>query len=63
MTKENQRKLSVFNSHVSVELFMRLRLMSVVEEFLWSGERLVDHDFQCFPGGHSYPLGMLFQSL
>ena len=33
-------------------LFMRLRLVSVVGEFLWSGERPVDDDVQCFPGGH-----------
>ena len=43
---------SVSISHVSVELYMRLRLVSVVGEFLWSCERLVHHDVQCFPGGH-----------
>ena len=36
-------------SRVSLALFMRLRLVSVVGEFLWSGERPVDDDF---PGGH-----------
>ena len=39
-------------SRVSLALFMRLRLLSVVGEFLWSGERPVDDDVQCFPGGH-----------
>ena len=39
-------------SHVSLALSMRLRLFSVVGEFLWSGERPVDDDGQCFPGGH-----------
>ena len=36
--------LSVFLSYVSLALFMRLRFVSVVGEFLWSGERHVDHD-------------------
>ena len=40
---------------------MRIRLVSVVGEFLWSGERPVDDDVQCFPGGHSYPPGVLFR--
>ena len=31
---------------------MRIRLVSVVGEFLWSGERSVDDDAQCFPVGH-----------
>ena len=44
--------LSVCLSRVSLALFMRLRLVSVVGEFLWSGERPVDDDVQCFPGGH-----------
>ena len=39
-------------SRVSVALFMRIRLVSVVGEFLWSGERPVDDDVQCFRGGH-----------
>ena len=39
-------------SLVSLALFMRLRLVSVVGEFLWSGEWPVDDDVQCFPGGH-----------
>ena len=39
-------------SRVSVALFMRIRFVSVVGEFLWSGERPVDDDVQCFPGGH-----------
>ena len=39
-------------SHVSLALSMRLRLVLVVGEFLWSGERPVDDDVQCFPGGH-----------
>ena len=56
------RNLSVSLSHVSVELFMRLRLVSVIGEFLWFGEWLVDQDVQCFPGGHCYPLGVLVQS-
>ena len=38
--------------HVSLALFMRLGLVSVVGKFLWSGERSVDHDVQYFPGGH-----------
>ena len=54
--------MSVSISHVSVKLFMRLRFVSVTGEFLWSGERFVDHDVQCFPGGHCYTLGMLLQS-
>ena len=45
------RSRSVSISHVSVELYMRLRVVSVVGGFLWSGERLVDHDVQCFPDG------------
>ena len=44
--------LSVCLSRVSLALVMRLRLVSVVGEFLWSGERPVDDDVQCFPGGH-----------
>ena len=36
-------------SRVSVALFMGIR---VVGEFLWSGERPIDDDVQCFPGGH-----------
>ena len=44
--------LSVCLSRVSLALFMRLRLVSVVGEFLWSGEQPVDDDVQCFPGGH-----------
>ena len=44
--------LSVFLSHVSLALFMRLRLILVVGEFLWSGKWSVDKDIQCFPGGH-----------
>ena len=40
---------------------MRLGLVSVVGEFLWSGERPVDGDVQCFPGGHLYPPGVLFR--
>ena len=44
--------LSMVLSHVSLALSMRLRLVSVVGEFLWSGERPVDKDVQCFPGGH-----------
>ena len=41
-------------SRGSVALVMRIRLVSVVGEFLWSGERPVelDDDVQCFPGGH-----------
>ena len=46
------RNLSVCLSRVSLALFMRLRLVSVVGEFLWPGERPVDDDVQCFPGGH-----------
>ena len=53
--------LSVFLCHVSLAFFMRLRLVSVVGEFLWSGEWFLDHDLQCFPGGHWYPPGMLFR--
>ena len=34
-------------SHVSLALSMRLRLVSVLGEFLWSGERPVDDDVQC----------------
>ena len=34
--------LSVYISHVSVELFMRLRLVSVLWEFLWSAEQFLD---------------------
>ena len=56
------RNLSMVLSHVSIALFMRLRLVSVVGEFLWSGEWPVDDDVQCFPGDHCYPLGVLFQS-
>ena len=40
---------SVFISHVSVELFMRLRRFPIVGEFLWSGRQFIDHDVQCFP--------------
>ena len=50
-------------SRGSVALVMRIRLVSVVGEFLWSGERPVDDDVQCFPGGHSYPPGVLFRVL
>ena len=39
-------------SRGSVALVMRIRLVSVVGEFLWSGEWPVDDDVQCFPGGH-----------
>ena len=35
-------------SRGSVALVMRIRLVSVVGEFLWSGERPVDDDVQCF---------------
>ena len=56
---ENQETVSI--SRVSVELFMRLRLVSVIGGFLWSGEHFVDYDIQCFPGGLCYPLGVLFQ--
>ena len=28
---------------------MRIRLVSVVREFLWSGERSDDHNVRCFP--------------
>ena len=45
------RNLSMVLSHVSLALSMRLRLVSVVGEFLWSGERPVDDDVQCSPGG------------
>ena len=31
---------------------MRIRLVSFVGEFLRSGEGSIDHDVQCFPGGH-----------
>ena len=48
-------------SRVSLALFMRLRLVSVVGEFLWSGERPVDDDVQFFPGGYCYPPGVLFR--
>ena len=48
-------------SRVSLALFMGLRLVSVVGEFLWSGERPVDDDVQCFPGGHLYPPGVPFR--
>ena len=44
--------LSIVLSRVSVALIMRIRLVSVVGEFLWSGERPVDDDVQCFLGGH-----------
>ena len=44
--------LSMVLSRGSVALVMRIRLVSVVGEFLWSGERPVDDDVQCFPGGH-----------
>ena len=60
--KGKSRNLSVSISHVSVELFMRLRLVSVVGEFLWSGKRFSNHDVWCFPGGHCNSLGVLFQS-
>ena len=46
------RNLSMVLSRVSLALFMRLSLVSVVGEFLWSGERPADDDIQCFPGGH-----------
>ena len=49
---DNNNNLSVCLSRVSLALFMRLRLVSVVGEFLWSGERPVDDDVQYFPGGH-----------
>ena len=39
-------------SGVSVALFMRIGLVSVVGEFLWSGERPVNDAVQYFPGGH-----------
>ena len=55
------RNLSVFLSRVSLALSMRLRLVSVVGEFLWSGEQFVDDDVQCFRGGHLYPLGVLYR--
>ena len=29
---------------MTVELFMRVRLVSVIREFLWSGEQFVDHE-------------------
>ena len=35
-------------SRVSVALFMRIRLVSVVGEFLWSGERPIDDDVSAF---------------
>ena len=35
-------------SRGSVALVMRIRLVSVVGEFLWSGERPVDNDFSAF---------------
>ena len=35
-------------SHVSLALYMRLRLVSVVGEFLLSGERPVDDEFSAF---------------
>ena len=56
------RNLSVSIPHVSIKLFMRLRLGSVDGEFLWSFKQFIGHDIQCFTGGHCYPLGMLFQS-
>ena len=38
------------HTRVSLALFMSLRLVSVVGEFLWSGERPVDDDaFSAFP--------------
>ena len=37
---------------VALVMRIRIRLVSVVGEFLWSGERPVDDDVQCFPGGH-----------
>ena len=46
------KNMSVSISHVSVEFFLRPRLVSVLEEFPWSGEWLINHDIQCFPGGH-----------
>ena len=49
---EHNINLSKVLSHVSLALSMRLRLVSVVGEFLWSGERPVDDDVQCIPGGH-----------
>ena len=45
--------LSCFSSFVH-----ETKLVSVVGEFLWSGERPVDDDVQCFPGG---PPGVLFR--
>ena len=44
--------LSMVLPRGSVALVMRIRLVSVVGEFLWSGERPVDDDVQCFPGGN-----------
>ena len=48
----NNMKYDMVLSHVSLALFMRPRLVSVVGEFLWSGKWPVDDDVQCFPGGH-----------
>ena len=47
----SELNLSVLLSHVSLALFMRLRFVLVVGEFVWSGEQLVDHDiiFSAFP--------------
>ena len=52
LKEKKLRNLSVCLSRVSLALFMRLRLVSVVGESLWSGERPVDDDVQCFPGDH-----------
>ena len=54
------RNLSVSISPISIELFMRLRLVSVVGK-LWSGEQFVDHDVQCFHSGHCYSMGYCFR--
>ena len=40
---------------------MGLRLVSVIVEFLWSGEQFIDHDIQSVPGallsiGHAVSL-------
>ena len=44
--------LDMVLSHVSLALYMRLRLVSVVGEFLRFGEQPVDDEVQCFPGGN-----------
>ena len=35
-------------------------IIIIIITIMWSGERPVDDDVQCFPGGHRYPPGVLF---